>query len=108
MKTNFKLDWLILPLVGIGCVLLIWSISSATWAKELPSPAKTWEKSKDYIVDPFAKRGEMDQGILRFTWYSLLLVPKDTQSPCSSGHRSDFSSVSPKRSPKRSIRSFRS
>jgi len=76
MKTSFKLDWLILPLLGIGCVLLIWSISSATWAKELPSPAKTWEKSKDYIVDPFAKRGEMDQGILRFTWYSLLLVAK--------------------------------
>ena len=76
MKTNFKLDWLILPLLGIGCVLLIWSISSATWAKELPSPAKTWEKSKDYIVNPFAKRGEMDQGILRFTWYSLLLVAK--------------------------------
>ena len=76
MKTSFKLDWLILPLLGIGCVLLIWSISSATWAKELPSPAKTWEKSRDYIVDPFAKRGEMDQGILRFTWYSLLLVAK--------------------------------
>ena len=76
MKMNFKLDWLILPLLGIGCVLLIWSISSATWAKELPSPAKTWEKSKDYIVNPFAKRGEMDQGILRFTWYSLLLVAK--------------------------------
>ena len=76
MNTNFKLDWLILPLLGIGCVLLIWSISSATWAKELPSPAKTWEKSKDYIVNPFAKRGEMDQGILRFTWYSLLLVAK--------------------------------
>ena len=55
MRTDFKLDWLILPLLGIGCVLLIWSISSATWAKELPSPAKTWEKSKDYIVDPFAK-----------------------------------------------------
>ena len=76
MKIKFKLDWLILPLLGIGCVLLIWSISSATWAKELPSPAKTWEKSKDYIVNPFAKRGEMDQGILRFTWYSLLLVAK--------------------------------
>ena len=76
MKTNFKLDWLILPFLGVGFVLLIWTISSSTWAKELPSPAQTWEKSKDYIVDPFAKRGEMDQGILRFTWYSLLLVAK--------------------------------
>ncbi|MFH0352284.1 MAG: nitrate ABC transporter permease, partial [Chromatiales bacterium] len=32
--------------------------------------------SKLYIVEPFAKRGELDQGILRFTWYSLVLVAK--------------------------------
>ena len=32
--------------------------------------------SKLYIVEPFAKRGEADQGILRFTWYSLILVAK--------------------------------
>jgi nitrate/nitrite transport system permease protein len=73
---RIKLDWLILPLIGIGVVVLIWAVSSATWAKELPSPLKTWEKSKDYVLKPFEKRGEMDQGILRFTWYSLLLVAK--------------------------------
>src|SRR5258708_24061660 len=71
-----KIDWLILPLLGLACVLAIWAISSSTWAKELPSPLKTWQSSKPYIVEPFAKRGEMDQGILRFTWYSLLLVAK--------------------------------
>jgi nitrate/nitrite transport system permease protein len=27
-------------------------------------------------VEPFEKRGELDQGILRFTWYSLVLVAK--------------------------------
>ena len=75
-KEKFKLDWLILPLIGVGVVMLIWAVSSATWAKELPSPLKTWEKSKDYVLSPFAKRGEMDQGILRFTWYSLVLVAK--------------------------------
>ena len=37
---------------------------------------KTWADSKTYILKPFAKRGEMDQGILRFTWYSLVLVAK--------------------------------
>jgi len=73
---RLKLDWLVLPLVGAAIVLLLWSISSATWAPELPSPAKTWGKSKDYVLKPFEKRGEMDQGILRFTWYSLLLVAK--------------------------------
>ena len=71
-----KIDWLLLPLVGVGCVLVAWAISSSTWAKELPSPLKTWQASKPYILEPFAKRGEMDQGILRFTWYSLVLVAK--------------------------------
>lgn len=71
-----KIDWLLLPLVGIAFVLAAWTISSATWAKELPSPLKTWQASKPYILEPFAKRGEMDQGILRFTWYSLVLVAK--------------------------------
>ncbi|NBR84389.1 MAG: nitrate ABC transporter, permease protein [Verrucomicrobia bacterium] len=73
---SFKLDWLILPLLGIAVVLLAWQISCKTWAKELPSPAKTWDASKDYVLKPFEKRGEMDQGILRFTWYSLVLVAK--------------------------------
>lgn len=73
MKT-FKLDWIILPLLGVIAVLLLWSICSSTWAKELPSPLKTWEASRDYVLKPFEKRGEMDQGILRFTWYSLVLV----------------------------------
>src|SRR5438445_13639971 len=73
---NFRLDWLVLPLIGIVAVMLLWQVSSATWAKELPSPARTWAASKDYILKPFEKRGEMDQGILRFTWYSLVLVAK--------------------------------
>ncbi|HWZ94151.1 MAG TPA: nitrate ABC transporter permease [Opitutaceae bacterium] len=73
---KFKFDWLILPVLGFGCVLVFWTILSVTVAKNLPSPVKTWEASKLYILEPFAKRGEMDQGILRFTWYSLELVAK--------------------------------
>ena len=73
---RFKLDWLILPLLGLAVMTGLWAICSATWAKELPSPVKTWEASRDYILKPFEKRGEMDQGILRFTWYSLVLVAK--------------------------------
>lgn len=67
---------LLLPLVGFGAILALWAASSATWSSNLPSPAKTWEASRPYIVEPFAKRGELDQGILRFTWYSLVLVAK--------------------------------
>jgi nitrate/nitrite transport system permease protein len=68
-------EWL-LPLVGIALVVGLWSLSSHTWSKDLPSPLKTWETSRPYVVEPFAKRGELDQGILRFTWYSLILVAK--------------------------------
>jgi nitrate/nitrite transport system permease protein len=62
--------WL-LPFLGIGIVLLLWAIASATVATSLPSPLKTWEVSRSYVLEPFEKRGELDQGILRFTWYSL-------------------------------------
>jgi nitrate/nitrite transport system permease protein len=63
-----------LPFAGALVVLAVWALSSATWAPSLPSPAKTWEASRLYIVEPFDKRGELDQGILRFTWYSLVRV----------------------------------
>ena len=71
---RLKLDAIILPLFGFALILAVWWGSSATWANNLPSPLKTWEASRDYVLSPFAKRGEMDQGILRFTWYSLVLV----------------------------------
>jgi nitrate/nitrite transport system permease protein len=73
---QFKFDWLVLPFIGLAIVGLLWQASSVTWARELPSPLKTWGASKLYILEPLAKRGEMDQGILRFTWYSLALVAK--------------------------------
>ena len=75
-KINFKLDWLVLPLLSALIVILAWSFASSTVTKGLPSPSKTWSQSKLYVEKPFEKRGEMDQGILRFTWYSLILVAK--------------------------------
>lgn len=70
------MEWLVLPLVGFGLALLVWHLLSQTLAQELPSPGRTWVESREYVLKPFEKRGEMDQGILRFTWYSLLLVAK--------------------------------
>ena len=74
MKNSFKN--LALPLVGILAAGALWWALSATVAHDLPSPAKTWKESKIYILQPFDKRGEMDQGILRMAFYSLVRVSK--------------------------------
>src|SRR4029450_557301 len=71
-----RLSTLLLPLLGFGALLALWALSSVTWSKNLPSPTKTWEASRQYVLEPLAKRGELDQGILRFAWYSLVLVAK--------------------------------
>jgi nitrate/nitrite transport system permease protein len=92
---RFKLDSVVLPLLGAGLCVLIWFAIAGKpltrqlkdeWgdtvtvsqrvglSADLPTPAETWRASRDYLLQPFAKRGELDQGILRFTWLSLLLV----------------------------------
>ncbi len=92
---RYKLDSLLLPLVAVVVCLLLWTVisgKSVTTTKkddfgdtvtmtkrngisaDLPSPLETWHASKLYVMEPFAKRGELDQGILRFTWLSLKLV----------------------------------
>src|SRR5437660_9625219 len=67
---------IVLPFVGALLVIAIWGLISSSLAINLPSPLKTWQVSKPYILAPFDKRGELDQGILRFTWYSLQRVAK--------------------------------
>jgi nitrate/nitrite transport system permease protein len=71
-----KVRMVFLPMLGILAVVALWAMSSATWADTLPSPFATWKASRLYVLDPFEKRGELDQGILRFTWYSLIRVAK--------------------------------
>src|SRR4029450_13416417 len=63
------------PLAGLALALAgWWGISRLV--SDLPSPLQTWEESKVYILEPFAKRGEMDQGIGRLAFYSLLRVAR--------------------------------
>ncbi|HKQ69111.1 MAG TPA: nitrate ABC transporter permease [Polyangiaceae bacterium] len=69
-------DWLYLPLLGGVAIVIGWALVSSSVAESLPSPLRTWQISKPYILAPFEKRGELDQGILRFTWYSLIRVAK--------------------------------
>src|SRR6476660_3032847 len=70
-----RLTRFLLPVVGVAFLLLVWTILSAN-VKDLPSPGKTWQESKVYILAPLEKRGEMDQGIVRLASYSLFRVAK--------------------------------
>jgi len=63
------------PTAGILCLLGVWAMLSVA-VTDLPSPLRTWEESKLYILQPLQKRGEMDQGILRLALYSLHRVAK--------------------------------
>lgn len=76
MKKRFDPLAFVLPLIGLGLVLLLWTVISQTVAPDLPSPAKTWSESKGYILRPFFKDGEMNQGIGRFAFLSLIRVTK--------------------------------
>ena len=69
-------DAVAFPMMGVLVVVALWTLVSATVAPTLPNPLATWHASKLYILDPFEKRGELDQGILRFTFYSLVRVSK--------------------------------
>jgi len=63
-----------LPFVGVISVVVLWSLLSATVAPDLPSPLRSWEESKRYILEPLFKEGEMNQGIGRLAFYSLIRV----------------------------------
>lgn len=92
---KYKLDAFLLPALAVGAVLVLWfilagksitttgvddfgdpvtTVKRVGISQDLPTPVETWTASKLYVTDPLAKRGEMDQGILRFTWLSLKLV----------------------------------
>src|SRR6188474_2273927 len=67
---------LVLPGLGIAAVVILWALVSQTVAPDLPSPVKTWNESRRYVLDPFFKDGEMNQGIGRLAFYSLVRVGK--------------------------------
>jgi nitrate/nitrite transport system permease protein len=66
---------ILIPFVGIASALLGWLAASIA-VPDLPSPMQTWQESKLYVLEPFAKRGEMDQGIGLLAYYSLLRVAR--------------------------------
>src|SRR5688572_31706280 len=64
-----------LPLCGVGLALLVWWGASRA-VPDLPSPVRTWEESRIYILEPLTYRGESDQGILLLAYYSLMRVAR--------------------------------
>jgi len=66
----------VLPCLGLVSVLVLWTLVSEIFARDLPSPLKTWQESKRYVLEPFFKDGEMNQGIGRLAFYSLVRVGK--------------------------------
>src|SRR5260221_4162737 len=62
--------------VGILALGALWTLCSSTIAPDLPSPVKTWNECKLYILQPLEKRGEMDQGVGLMAFYSLTRVAK--------------------------------
>ncbi len=76
MEKTARLKALFFPLIGIASVVVLWALLSHTVAPDLPSPLRSWEESKRYVLDPFFKEGEMNQGIGRLAYYSLVRVSK--------------------------------
>ena len=76
MTAAERLGNLLLPLVGIASILTLWTAVSLTAAPDLPTPFRTWEESKLYVLNPFFKEGEMNQGIGRLAFYSLFRVAR--------------------------------
>jgi nitrate/nitrite transport system permease protein len=70
-----RLAQIALPIVGVLAVVALWAYMSTT-VPDLPSPLKTWQDSKLYIMQPLVKRGEMDQGIALLAYQSLIRVAK--------------------------------
>jgi len=73
--TARRVGQFLLPASGVVLFGLLWAVASL-YIEDLPSPLKTWQDSKLYVLQPFVKRGEMDQGIARLASYSLLRVAK--------------------------------
>jgi nitrate/nitrite transport system permease protein len=69
-----RLKMIVFPLLGTASIIVLWAALSATVSPDLPSPLQSWEESKRYILDPFFKEGEMNQGIGRLAYYSLTRV----------------------------------
>lgn len=51
------------PACGLGLLLGIWALVSATTGQSIPGPAETWQQAVSIFSDPFYRNGPNDQGV---------------------------------------------
>lgn len=51
------------PACGLGLLLGIWALVSATTGQSIPGPAETWQQAVTIFSDPFYRNGPNDQGV---------------------------------------------
>ena len=51
------------PLCGVGLLLGLWAVVSATTGQSIPGPLQTWAQAVEIFSDPFYRNGTNDQGV---------------------------------------------
>ncbi len=51
------------PACGLGLLLGIWALVSATTGQSIPGPVETWRQAVTIFSDPFYRNGPNDQGV---------------------------------------------
>jgi len=51
------------PLCGLGLLIGVWAIVSATTGQSIPGPVETWHQAVEIFSDPFYRNGPNDQGV---------------------------------------------
>jgi len=51
------------PLCGLGLLIGLWAVVSATTGNSIPGPLETWKQALDIFSNPFYRNGPNDQGV---------------------------------------------
>ncbi len=51
------------PVLGMGFLVLVWSLIASTGDSGIPTPGQTWTQAVEVFSDPFYQAGPNDQGV---------------------------------------------
>ena len=51
------------PVLGLGFLVLVWSLIASTGDNGIPTPGQTWTQAVEVFSDPFYQAGPNDQGV---------------------------------------------